>query len=195
VKKLTLGVCAAALSLPAMTSAAAAAGQVVAYATNPTIDSGGTRGNSGTGFGARGWAMLNPSWFLHGEYQSTDMSDTNAKLDSLRLGGGFIGALGGETKWLAKGEYVDFGSDLDQSGFGVHGGIILAAESPLSYFGTLGYLNTDDTDGLELDAGAHYAFTRCWGVVLDYRNYMGRVDPSGGFDVSEFRLGGTFTFN
>jgi hypothetical protein len=193
-KKPSLGACAAFLLLPVMASAAAPAGQIAVYLANPIIDYGNTYSNSGTGFGVRGWGMLNPSWFLHGEYQSTEAEDADVTVQSLRLGSGFVGSMGGETLWLVKGEYVDFGSDLEQSGFGVHGGIMLESESALSYAGTLGYLSTDDTDGLEVNVGAHYAFNPQWGAVLDYRNYMGSVDPSGDFDLSEFRLGGTFTF-
>jgi hypothetical protein len=192
--KPTFGACAAILLLPVMASAAAPAGRVVVYLANPIIDYGSTYSNSGTGFGVRGWGMLNQNWSLHGEYQSTEMEEDEVTVGSARLGTGFVGGMGGETMWLVKGEYVDFGSDLEQSGVGVHGGIILESESALSYSGTLGYLRTGDTDGPEVSVGAHYAFSPQWGGVLDYRNYMGNVDPSGDFNVSEFRLGGTFSF-
>jgi hypothetical protein len=177
-----------------MAWAAAPAGQITAYLVNPVVDSGIARGNSGTGLGVRGSGMLTQNWSLHGEYESTEMEETGVILESLRVGTGFVGAMGGETMWLVKGEYVDFGSDLEQSGFGVHGGIVLQSESALSYFGTLGYLRTGDTEGPELGVGAHYAFSPRWGAVFDYRNYLGSADPSGDFEVSEFRLGGTFSF-
>jgi hypothetical protein len=194
VKKTSLGACGAVLLLPVMASAAAPTGQIAVYLANPIIDYGSTYSNSGTGFGVRGWGMPSRNWSLHGEYQSTETEDDKVTVQSLRLGTGFVGGMGGETMWLVKAEYVDFGSDLEQSGFGAHGGIILASDSALSYSGTLGYLSTDDTDGLEINVGAHYAFNPQWGGVLDYRNYMGSVDPSGDFELSEFRLGGTFTF-
>jgi hypothetical protein len=194
VRKLSFGACAAVLLLPVMASAATPAGQVAVYLSNPIIDYGNTYSNSGTGAGVRGWGMLNPNWSLHGEYQATAMEDDEVTVESLRLGTGFVGAMGGETMWLVKGEYVDFGSDLEQSGVGVHGGILLKTDSALSYSGTLGYLLTDDTDGPEVNVGAHYAFNPQWGSALDYRNYLGSADPSGDFGLSEFRLGGTFSF-
>lgn len=193
-KNLSRVVGAAALSLPFLAAASAPAGQVTGYLANPIVDYGSTYGNSGTGFGIRGWGMLSPSWAVHGEFESTEMEDADVTAQSLRLGAGFVGATGGPMKWLAKGEYVDLGSDLDQSGFGVHAGLMVEPQSALSWFGTLGYLSTDDTDGLEVNVGAHYAFSPRWGGVLDYRNYMGSVDPSGDFDLSEFRLGAAFSF-
>jgi hypothetical protein len=195
VNKTFSGVCAAILFLPVVAQGAASDGQITGYLANPIIDYGSIYANSGTGLGLRGWARVHPNWLLHGEYQTTEMEETKTKVDSLRLGAGFVRDLGGAAMWLVKGEYVDFGPDLEQAGFGVHGGVMLQSDSALSWSGTLGYLSTDDTDGLEINVGAHYAFNPKWGAVLDYRNYMGNADPSGDFDLSEFRLGGTFTFD
>ena len=193
-KKLALSVCAGALMLPAVSMAAAPAGSVAVYATNSSIDLGGGIDDSGTGFGVRGWGMVNPNFFIHGEYQSTTLDNFGGDLQSLRVGGGYAAEMSTGTMWLVKGEYVDFGSDSAQSGFGVHGGIILMADQPFSVIGTVGYLSTDDTSGLELDVGAKYAFTKVWGGVVDYRTYMGSVDPSGDFTVSDLRVGVSYSF-
>src|SRR5688572_7871203 len=83
VKKLSLGACAGVLLLPVMASAEAPAGQIAVYLANPIIEYGNTYSNSGTGFGVRGWGMLNPSWSLHGEYQSTEAEDDKVTVASL----------------------------------------------------------------------------------------------------------------
>ena len=196
-KKIALSVCAGALMLPAVSMAAPPAGQVAVYLTNAGIDFGGGNDDSGTGFGVRGWGMVNPNWFIHGEYEATTLDDSDLKIDQIRVGGGYVSEMSPGTMWLAKAEYVSFGFDdfvPDQSGFGVHGGIILMADQPFSVMGTVGYLTTDDTDGIELNVGASYAFNKQWGGVVDYRTYMGSVDPSGDVTVSDLRIGVTYSF-
>lgn len=190
-----LSACAAVLLMPSMAWASPPDARIAAYLVNPVIDAGAGYGNSGTGLGVRGWGLLNPNWSIHGEFESTEMEDAEVTVQSLRLGTGFVGAISKQVSWMLNGEYVDFGSDLDQDGFGVHAGLVLDTDSALSYAATLGYLSTDDTDGLEAGASVHYAFSPRWGAVLDYRNYMGNADPSGDFELSEVRLGGTFSFD
>lgn len=191
-KKLTLAVCAAALALPVAAFAAPPAGQVAFYLSNTTLDVGVD--DDGTGFGVRGWGMVNPNVFIHGEYQTVELDDFGIDVNSLRLGGGYAAEMSPGTMWMVKGEYVDFGSDLDQSGFGVHGGVVLGVGNPFSFFGSLGYLTTDDTDGLELNIGAHLAFNKQWGGVIDYRTYMGEADGGGDVDLSDLRIGVTYSF-
>lgn len=196
-KKIALSVCAGALMLPAVSMAAPPAGSVAVYLSNSSVDFGGGADDSGTGFGVSGWGMVNPNFFLHGEYQQASLDDFGIDVDQLRVGGGYVSEMSPGTMWLVKGEYVSFGFDdavPDQSGFGVHGGIILMADQPFSVMGTVGYLTTDDTDGLELNISARYAFTKEWGGILGYRTYMGSVDPSGDVDISDMRIGVTYSF-
>ena len=181
---------AAALASPAAFAGNMPIGSVGGYVTQETLDTGSAFGDdSGTGFGVRGWMSLNGPFFVHLEYQSVDLDDFNATIDQLRMGGGFVGQINPGAMWLVKAEYIDTGSDADQSGFGVHGGVIFMASDTVGLMGTLGYIETDDTDGLEYDLGVKFNFTHEWAGMIDYRAYMGSVDPSGDFDLSDIRFG------
>jgi len=191
-KRLCTMALAALLAAPAAFAAEMPAGSIAGYLTMSEIDVGGT--DDGIGFGIRGWASVNGPWFVHGEYQSTETDDFDITLQSLRLGGGYAGELNPTAMWLVKGEFIDFGSDVDQDGLGIHGGVMFFPSPQFRLFGTLGYITTDDTDGLELDVGAGIAFTKEWAGVIDYRTYMGSVDPSGDIDLTDLRIGVAFSF-
>lgn len=194
VKKMCMVGVAALLASPMAFAGSMPAGAVAGYLTNTGVDLGGGVDDDGMGFGIKGWASVNGPWFVHGEYQTTTLDDSDLDIQSLRLGGGFAGDMGDGMMWTAKAEYIDFGSDFDQAGFGVHGGLLFNAGQPLSGFVTLGYLTTDDTDGLEFDVGGKYSFTKEWAGFVDYRSYMGSVDPDGDFEVTDLRIGAAYTF-
>lgn len=179
------------LSAPAAFAADMPAGSIAGYLTS--VDVGGP---DGTGLGIRGWASVNGPWFVHGELEAVTVEEgpAEADLQQLRIGGGLTSALNKNAMWLAKAEFIDLGGDFDQSGFGIHGGVILQATPALGFLATLGYLTTDDTDGLEVNFGGKLAFTKEWSGVLDYRTYMGEVDGGGDFDIDEIRIGAAFTF-
>lgn len=194
-KRLYVMALAAMLSAPAAFAADMPTGSVAAYLTQTTLDFGGPGGDdSGSGFGLRGWATVAKPWFVHGEYQTVSLDDFNIDIESLRIGGGLVGEINPQMMWLGKAEFIDFGSDADQAGFGVHGGVMFNPNATFGLSGTLGYITTDDTDGLELNVGAKVSFTREFAGVADIRNYMGSFDPSGDFDVFEFRVGVAFMF-
>lgn len=185
------------LAAPAAFAGGMPAGAVTGYLTQSgvDIDVPGFKGDDdGMGFGIRGWASVSGPWFVHGEYQTTTLDDSDQDLQSLRLGGGFAGELSKGSYWIVKGEYVDFGSDFEESGFGVHGGALFSASDSFGFFGTLGYLSLEDTDGLEFDVGGKFSFTKEWGLSVDYRSYLGSVDPDGDFTVDDLRVGATYTF-
>jgi len=144
--------------------------------------------DDGIGFGVRGWGAVSGPIFVHGEYQTTTLDDSDADVNQLRIGGGYAMDM-----WLLKAEYVDFGSDVDQAGFGVHGGLQTKSDQ-LGFFGTVGYLTTDDTDGIELNAGVSFDFTPEFAGVLDYRTYIGSIDPDGDVTLSDLRVGVAYNF-
>ena len=144
--------------------------------------------DDGTGFGIRGWGMLQGPFFVHGEYQSVTLDDTDLDVDQFRFGGGYAMDM-----WLIKAEYIDTGSDLDQSGFGVHGGVHTQS-GQLGFMGTVGYLSLDDADGVELNAGVSFAFTRELSGMLDYRTFLGSIDPDGDLTLSDLRIGVAYNF-
>jgi hypothetical protein len=185
----------AVLSAPAANAGDHPAGSIAGYVTSSSIDVEGGADDDGTGFGLRGWASISGPWFVHGEYQTTSLD--NGDLESLRIGGGLTGEMSGNAMWLAKAELVDFGSDADEDGIGVHGGVMFSATPSFGLFGTLGYLSLNDTDGLELNVGAKLGFTKELAGVLDYRTYMGEYDfggASGDFEVTDLRLGLAYSF-
>lgn len=180
------------LSAPAAFAGDMPAGSIAGYLTS--VDVGGP---DGTGLGIRGWASVNGPWFVHGEFEMVTVEEGPFEddLTELRVGGGLTGALNPTAMWLAKAEYISLDSDfIDEAGFGIHGGAILNATPALGLMGTLGFLTTDNTDGLELNIGGKLAFTKEWSGVLDYRTYMGDADGGGDFDVDEIRIGAAFTF-
>jgi opacity protein-like surface antigen len=194
-KKLCLVGLAVLLAAPMAFAGDMPAGAIAGYLTSSEIDVEGVGKDDGTGFGIRGWASVSGPWFVHGEYQTTSLDGFD--LESLRLGGGFAGEMGSGSMWLAKAELVDFGSDADEDGIGVHVGAMLQASPQFGVFGTLGYLSLNDTDGLELNVGANMAFTREFAGVLDYRFYMGEYDvfgATGDFEITDLRLGVQYMF-
>lgn len=168
------------------------AGQLMGHVTMTSVEIDGTGvadfDDDGTGFGIRGWGTVAPNWFVHGEYQTVTTDDFDVDVDQLRIGGGYAMDI-----WIVKAEYIDFGSDLDQAGFGVHGGMHTMAQN-VGFFGTVGYLTTDDTDGFELNAGVTFNFTRDFAGVLDYRTYLGSIDPDGDLTLSDLRVGVAYNF-
>lgn len=186
-KKLCMIGLAAMLCAPSAFAAGMPKGQIAGHLTMMDVGF-----DDGIGFGVRGWGSINGPIFLHGEY--TTVSLDFADIDVLRLGGGMVGDMQKGLMWLGKAEYIAFGQDADEAGFGFHGGLMFSATPELGLFGTLGYLITDNTDGLELNFGASYAFSRELSGIVDYRTYMGSVDPAGDFDVDELRFAVAYNF-
>jgi hypothetical protein len=191
---------AALLAAPMAFAGSMPTGSIAGYVTSTSVDLGGGIDDSATGFGIKGWGSVSGPWFVHGEYESaslefdTPLGTVDSDLNELRLGGGMVGEMSPGTMWLAKAEYIDFGSDADEAGFGVHGGLMFGTNAALSGFATLGYLSTDNTDGLEFDVGGKYSFTKEIAGFLDYRSYMGSADGGGDFDVGDIRLGAAYSF-
>src|SRR5690349_17538077 len=110
------------LAAPLATAGDMPKGMIAGYVTNSELDVESVVKDDGTGFGVRGWVDVSDAFFVHGEYQTTSLD--GGDLQSLRVGGGVAGELGQGSLWLVKGEYVDFGSDVDEDGFGAHGGVM-----------------------------------------------------------------------
>lgn len=176
---------------------AAPMGELSIYAANVSLDIEGAGDDDGTGFGANGWVALNGPVFLHGEYQTVELDDFGVDIESLRLGGGLYHAASKQLGFLGKVEFVDLGSDVDEDGFGIHGGAVMHASEMLGLFGTLGYLSLNDSDGFEINLGAGLKFTKQIGAFIDYRTFLAE-DDSGGtttdVDVAEIRGGISFLF-
>lgn len=183
---------AALLAAPVAFAGDMPAGQVMGYVSMGSLEVEGTGGDyddDGTGFGIRGWGTVQGPWFVHGEYQTVGLDDTDQDVDQFRLGGGYAMDI-----WRVKAEYIDTGSDVDQAGFGVHGGMHTMLADNVGFFGSVGYLTTDDTDGFELNIGGTFAFNKDFSAVVDYRTYLGSIDPDGDLTLSDLRFGVAYSF-
>lgn len=171
------------------------AGMIIAYPTHSELDVPDRFTDDGVGYGFRGWSV-DGLFMVHGEYQTTTLSDAR-RLDSLRIGGGLAAPLGGSIKVMAKVEYIDFGREVDEDGFGAHLGLMFRPDARFGLFGTVGALRLNDTEGLEFNIGGHFAIRRDVAVVLDYRRYVGEYDVrgfAGDFEVTDLRAGVAYAF-
>ena len=187
---------AALIAAPVALAGELPAGMIAGHLTSSKFDVENRVTDDGVGYGFHGWSTVDGPWLVHGEYQTTPLS-RGRDLVSLRLGAGLTGELFWTAKWLLKAEYVDFGADVNEDGFGYHGGVTVAPVPRVGLFATFGKLDLNDTDGYELNAGGHFAINRDFAAVLDYRHYMGEYQAlgfTGDFDVTDIRLGVAYTF-
>jgi hypothetical protein len=194
-----------------VTAADQPGGMVGVYATNTTVEVPGFGfDGDGTGFGVRGWFSFGVP-FAHFEYQTVTVEDDSSgpgaevDVDQLRVGGGAGFKASDAVTFMAKAEYIDMG-DVELDGFGVHGGAHFMATPALHFGASLGYLmlsgddvSSTDTDGLEINLGAGFMFTKMVGAFLDYRTFMGAFDNAGpGVDdeltISDIRAGVVLAF-
>jgi len=187
---------AVALGLLAGPATAAETGAIAGFLSKVEVDDEVLGKDDGTGFGARGWFGFGGP-FAHFEYQTVTLDDSDIDVNELRLGGGLSGEINRQFEVFGKAEYLDFGSDLELDGFGVHGGVKLAASPQVQIMASVGYLmlsgDADDATGLEFDLNALFKFTRQFGGFFGYRSWMGSLDDSNtDLDVSDLRVGGVF---
>lgn len=191
-KKLMVLAVAALIGAPQAFAAEGPMGEVSAYLVNSQLDVEGAGEDHGLGFGIGGWLSVTGPFFGHLEYQTVDLD--NADLESLRLGGGIYHQLNPQFAVLGKAEFVDLGSDVDEDGFGLHGGLLFSPTQQITVVGTVGHLSLNETEGAEINLGAGYRFTKEWGAFVDWREYLGSANSSRNFEISELRGGVSFMF-
>lgn len=182
------------LAAPLATAGDMPKGQLGGFITMTSVEVDGVGpgfdfDDDGNGFGIRGWRMLEGPWFVAGEYQTVTLDDTDLDVDQFRFGGGYAMDM-----WLVRAEYIDTGSDLDQSGFGFHGGLHTQS-GQLGFMGTVGYLSLDDASGPEINAGVSFAFNQDWSGMLDLRTFLGSLDPDGDLTLTDIRIGASYNFH
>lgn len=172
-------------------SAAGPSGQVAAYGTMSEIEVDPGSSDDGNGFGIKGWfAPFGNGVFFNAEYQTTALDFID--LESLRAGGGYYHPLGKTTGVFGYAEFIDLGSDVDESGFGVHGGVHHQFMPMFGVQGQLGYLMLDDTDGLEAGVEAQFNFTPMIGAFAGFRTYLG-ADDFADVTITDVRAGVVLT--
>lgn len=176
-------------------------GQVDVYATQSRLDLGFANDDN-TGMGVKGWVGFGIP-FVHFEYQSTSLDfggpGGSVDLQSFRIGGGGAFKVADPFMVFGKAEYVDFGNDVDENGFGIHAGGIFLPGPAMDLAASIGYLSLNRTDGFEYNVRAGFHFTPNWGAFVDYRDYLGKDDSRGpgvpdDFEVQDIRGGVTFSF-
>lgn len=182
-------------SLPMASMASDPFQHVDAYLVSTNLEIGGVD-DDGDGFGISGSFRVGEQAFIDAEYQSTETDDFEIEIDQLRLGLGFhsMESTAGLT-FYGQGEYLQFDANGDdEDGFGLHGGILIAATEQLRFKGELGYLTLDDVDGLEYTLGASFDITPNIGLFADYRLTGLEDDNNNELDLTDVKLGVSMLF-
>ena len=156
----------------------------------------GSGDDDGDGFGISGSFRVADQAFLIGEFQSAETDDFDIEIDQLRAGGGFhtVASANG-LSFYGQGEYLQVEVDgEDEDGFGLHGGLVLAASEQLRFTGQLGYLSLDDVDGLEYLVSAAFDITPNFGLFADYRVSALEDDDASELDLTDVKLGVSLLF-
>lgn len=168
---------------------------VDAYIVSTELDIG-PADDDGDGFGLSGTFRVGDQAFIDAEYQSAETDDFDIEIDQIRLGLGFhsMESTAGLT-FYGQGEYLQFEADGDdEDGFGLHGGLLLAATEQLRFKGQLGYLTLDDVDGMEFTVGAAFDITQQFGLFADYRLSSLEDDNNNELDITDVKLGVSLLF-
>ena len=187
-------------SLPMASMASDPFQHVDAYYVSTDFETAGGE-DDGSGFGLSGAFRVGDQAVIDAEYQSAETDDFDIEIDQLRLGLGLhsVESTSGMT-FYGQVEYLQFelaapgvGSD-DEDGFGLHGGVLIAATEQLRFKGELGYLTLDDVDGLEYTFGATFDITPQFGLFADYRLSALEDDDNDETDLTDVKLGVSMLF-
>jgi hypothetical protein len=208
--------------LPALAAAAehGPMGHLALYATQTSLEipALGNYDEDEVGFGVKGWMAFGVP-FVHFEYQTATLGDDvtapEIEVEQLRIGGGAALKASDAVMFIGKAEYISqgyattFPSDFDLDGFGVHAGAMFMPAPALHLGASIGYLmltggdpagptgSQGDTDGIEINLGAGFNFTKQFGAFIDYRTFMGAFDapaPDDEWTLTDIRIGGTFSW-
>jgi hypothetical protein len=180
----------------ALAATAGGAGNVDIYYVNSEIEAGGGD-TDGDGFGVRGMGKITDAAFVYGEYQTVEYdAPGDPELEQIRAGLGYAFLRQSGMDLYGKAELVNVDGDLgvDDTGYGVHGGIKLMPAPELTLKGQVGWIDVDDVDGPEYLVGAAYNITPQWGIFTDYRFTDLEADGGGEAEVKDWRVGGRFNF-
>jgi hypothetical protein len=147
--------------------------------------------DDGDGFGVKGLFKVAESVALSGEYQSSTYDDSDADIDQLRLGVGFVGT--GLSGIFAEYDKIDFdGEDID--GFSIRARLAGDLNPQFGLYGDIGYAllesDDEDIDGLEFTIGGVLRLNPQAGIFVDYRlsNLEGQ-DSGVEVELDDLRVG------
>ncbi|HZP12463.1 MAG TPA: hypothetical protein VFB36_08590 [Nevskiaceae bacterium] len=139
---------------------------------------------SGDGVGVHATVPLGQLFFVNGEFQHNNYSDSNSSghINEYRAGGG-IESSPDKARAAVYGEYIRLDPEKADSadGFGLHARVTFDVIPPLNLFGEVGYVrltaNGDTIDGPEFLIGGAFSFTKYIAAFADYR--ISHLDGNG----------------
>lgn len=163
----------------------------------------GSAKDDGDGFNLNGSFAIDQDFFVNGGYSDVNLDDSDLDLSNLNLG---IGARNNISETLdafgvlsyEKFEVEDpSGSDTDEDGFGVAGGLRGLLVPNFELNGQVKYTDVGDLDGVSFKLGGLYSFLPNWAVNADYSTGDLEGDEDGvkvKLDIDEFRVGLRYIF-
>lgn len=209
-----------AMALMTISGTALAGGSLDVFYLDNTLDVEGDTlfgaadvDESGDGFGFRGHAELGKGIALTGLYQNAALDSRQIKdaigsevdTTETRFGVSYTHKAHEQITLVGNLETVqldlepeDAGVGIALDGYSIGGKLVVSPMSNLSVYGKLAYtdlgkLVDEDIDGIEYEAGAHYAVDKNIGFFAEYRLMdmeTGNVDVQ----LKTLRLGGRYTF-
>ncbi len=193
---------AAAALLVASPLVASAAGYVEGYYVNSDLDvslgSVGSGDDDGNGFGIRASHAFHTNYFAVGEAESLSYDETDIDVRFLRLGAGansdpkapVVGFIYGE---LVNASIDAGGDDSSETGYGAHFGAKFKPMTNVSLTARLGYVEIDETSGMEGLISGTYSFTPTLGATVAYRA-LNQSQGDADLDLSDWRIGVRYTY-
>ncbi len=195
--KLKQTLVAVAIALAPMT--AMAGGSLDLFYVNQDIDISGGGNDDGDGIGFRGQAMLGQGVSLTALYQDAELDNANANLKETRIGLSYDTKTNGIN--LGAGlENVDVdlnngGPGIALRGYSVNAHASIAPIDHVTVYARVAYTDIDELNGVEYEAGVHYAINKQIGAFVEYR--MANLDDDGlgnDIDLDTLRVGGRYNF-
>lgn len=160
-----------------------------------TLPGFGSFDEDGDGFGARGAFAISEFAAVTAEYQAVSYDDVDLDFDQFRVGLA-VSLTGTDVplSWYGAAEYIrteaDDGIDSESnSGFGVHVGGDFELVPGLALGARVGYVDIDESDGIEWLVKAVFTVTPAFGVFADYRLTSVEDDDDVQTDIDDLRLG------
>lgn len=200
-KKTLLAALLVAAPFATMAAAPASSGHLEVYYNDADLDVDSVgASDSGDGFGVRGQGKISDQAFIFGEYQKNEYDDSEAEVQYLRGGLGFVLSSSSEVELTGKVQVVNVdvsgpGGSADDTGFGGHVGIAFLPAPALRLFGEIGYIDAGDMgDGLEWTVGGAFSVSDQLALIADYRVSALEDDTNTEVELSDLQLGVRFNF-
>ncbi|MEQ1440397.1 outer membrane beta-barrel protein [Fontimonas sp. SYSU GA230001] len=149
---------------------------------------------NGDGYGVKGVFTVAEGVFLAGEYQKSTYDDTDNELEWIRGGIGFAFASDPMMSWFGLAEAIRLNADNasgsdSESGYGLHVGARFDFSRVFSLGARVGYVDLDESNGVEWLVDAAFALSPGLSLFADYRLSSLEDDANNEIDLDDLRLG------